>query len=78
MSELIYIPVDGQVRIINEDGDTEFLTCVEQDGCLACEFKRDPGKPQHAFCQAVACGEFERPDGKSVIFQHIKVKGGEQ
>lgn len=75
--ELIYVPLDGTIRITTAEGFVD-LTCVRcferGNGCTGCYWKREPGKPQYSFCNAVACGDFERPDGEDVIFQVIKNK----
>lgn len=76
MSESIYVNIDKKIGILDNDGNPVTLTAVESDSCNGCWFKREPGKPQEPFCKAVACGDYERPDGKSVIFQEIKEKGG--
>lgn len=78
MMESIYVPLDKTITMITDEGAVEHLTCVESTGCDGCEFKRNPGKPQHPFCKAVACGSAERLDCRSVIFQQIKVKGGKE
>lgn len=76
-SELIYVPLDGTIDILTEDGIVQ-LTCVEcferGNGCTGCYWKRESGKPQYPFCNAIACGDFERMDEKDVIFQVIKSK----
>ncbi len=75
--EPIYVPLDGTIDILTENGIVH-LTCVEcfegGNGCTGCYWKREPGKPQCPFCNAIACGDFERLDDKSVIFQVIKSK----
>lgn len=73
---LQYIHVGESIRLLDEDGSPFKVTCVESDGCEGCHFRRMPGKPQDPFCKAVACGDYERPDDKSVIFEEQKVKGG--
>lgn len=75
---LQYIHVGESIRLLDEDGSPFKVTCVEADGCDGCFFRRMPGKPQDPFCKAVACGDYERPDDKSVIFEEQKVKGGEE
>lgn len=74
MNELIYVNLEDKVKVLDDEGGMVALTCVEGEGCTGCFFKRAPGKPQDNFCKAVACGDFERIDGRDVIFQHIKVK----
>ena len=74
MSILIYTKLEEKLRVLDEEGNSVNLTCVEGDGCNGCYFKREPGKPQYPFCNAVACGDFERLDDRDVIFQQIKVK----
>lgn len=75
-AEQIYYRVGQSFQMIDDIGSLVTLTCVEGEGCTDCEFKRAAGKPQHPFCKAVACGEYERIDDKSVIFEQQKVKGG--
>lgn len=76
-NEKIYVPLEGTIDLLTEDGIVH-LTCVETyvtgNGCTGCYMKRGPGKPQHPFCNAIACGDFERLDEKDVIFQVIKSK----
>lgn len=72
--ELIYVPLEGTILMLDDDGDYRTLTCVQGNGCTGCEFKRAAGKPQHPFCNAVACGDFERVDDNDVIFQEMKDK----
>lgn len=74
-----YHKLDSTVRIIDGEGDIFDVMCVESGaGCDGCEFKRAPGKSQEPFCRATACGSYERIDGKDVIYQRVKVKGGEE
>lgn len=73
-----YHRLDETVRLMDEEGDLYTVMCVESDdGCDGCEFKRAPGKSQEPFCRATACGDYERVDGKSVIYQRVKIKGKE-
>jgi hypothetical protein len=74
----IYPRLNDRIRMLDEEGNIRYLTCVEGEGCNGCEFKREAGKPQHEFCQAVACGEYERMDALSVMFQEQKDKTQEQ
>lgn len=73
---LQYIHVGESIRLLDENGSPFKVTCVESDGCDGCYFHRTPGLPQDPFCKAVACGDYERPDDKSVIFEEQKLKGG--
>ena len=75
MADQIYIPLEGTIRVTNEQGDWDELTCVlGENSCYGCHFKREAGRPQYPFCKAVVCGAWERMDGNDVIFQQIKQK----
>lgn len=74
-ADKIYLQVEEKIRVMLDDGGYTYLTCLEgPSGCEDCYFKRAPGKPQKAFCNAVLCGAWERMDEKEVIFQEIKGK----